>query len=155
MLLGALLSVHKAKSHVHAPSARARLLTASPSGTPAHLAISTHNHLITNQTELGFPNQLTLPTTPLCKQYKQSPNAPKDKGRRICFNSSHLSLPFIKSVREPRCFFSQNVSTFPLCLLIPANSILLQGFIAFCLYYRKQILSCPPASESSYTLLQE
>lgn len=37
------------------------------SGTPAHLAISTHIHLIKNETELGFPNQLILQTMPFCK----------------------------------------------------------------------------------------
>ena len=81
-LPGAWLSVHKAKSQVRAPSTRARLLTRVslpfyPSRKPAHLAISTHNHLITNQTELGFPNQLILPTPPSANSTASSLQTPR------------------------------------------------------------------------------
>ena len=65
------------------------------------------------------------------------------------------SLLVSRSLRAPPPLLPALFSTFPLCLLIPANSILVQGFTASCLYYLKQILSCLPASESSYTLLPE
>lgn len=152
MLLGALLSAHKAEPQVRAPSA---VRGSSPPLPLAHRPTWLFPRTTTSsQTKLNLASQasLSFQLLPSANSTSSLPNAPKDKGGRICFNSSHLSLPFIKSARKPRCFFSQNVSTFPLCLLIPANSTLLQGFTAFCLYYCKQILSCLPASGSSYTV---
>lgn len=155
MLLGSLLSSHKAPCElIHSrlcwwyqiSISLPRSLTLALQPTWLFPLTSTSSY-----TKLNLASQTSL-------SFQLSPSAS---------STSSLQMPQRKKVGEPFLLkppiitlyqicqkarhFLQNVSTFSLFLLIPANSILVQGFTALCLYYLKQILSCLPASESSYT----